>query len=386
MHAVGKAAATDQVDPGGSVTKVQMAQAISPRLQELILLPTEKCNLRCTYCYEDFKIGRMSEVVQRSIELYLEQRIPQLNGLRFSWFGGEPLVAKDVVLRLSRFAAGLSARNGVVFQGGLTTNAYHLDIQTFLELLACGQNFYQITLDGWREKHDEVRRFANGRGSFDRIWTNLIALKGVEADFEILLRIHVRRDNIDSLPLLIENVAEEFGCDRRFRLDFEHLRDLGGEGGKTIVDGVSYDELGLIEQPLRELYYKATRSKHEVDDVVMAGRRQDDAVFAQAKAAGESAGSQRLADIAAGGPYICYASKPNSLLIRADGRIGKCTVALNDRRNDIGRLNADGTLSINNSKLRPWIRGFGNLDENVLGCPLAGLSGALDKELELITA
>lgn len=380
------AAVADEAGSGSSVTSVQVAQAISPRLQELILLPTEKCNLRCTYCYEDFKIGRMSETTQRSIELYLEQRVPQLTHLRFSWFGGEPLVAKGVLLRLSRFAADLCERHGVEFLGGLTTNAYHLDVQTFVDLLACGQNFYQITLDGWREKHDEVRRFANGRGSFDRIWANLIELKSVDADFEILLRIHVRRDNIDSLPMLIEKVAEEFGGDPRFRLDFEHLRDLGGEGGKTIIDGVSYEELGSIEQPLRELYYKATRSKHALDDAVVAERRESDAVFVEAKASGESAGSQRLADLTAGGPYICYASKPNSLLIRADGRIGKCTVALNDRRNDIGHLNPDGTLAIDNPKLRPWIRGFEHLDEDVLGCPLAGLPGALTKELELISA
>lgn len=386
MQALLKVATAEALGPVSSVTKGQIAQAVTPRFQELILLPTEKCNLRCTYCYEDFKIGRMSEITQRGIELYLDQRVPQLTGLRFSWFGGEPLVAKDILLRLSRYANGLCERYGVDFTGGLTTNAYHLDVDTFVQLLACGQNFFQITLDGWRETHDQVRRFANGRGSFDRIWSNLIDLKAVDAEFEILLRIHVRRDNIETLPLLIEKVAEQFGNDPRFRLDFEHLRDLGGEGGKTIIDGVSYSELGPIEQALRELYYKATTSAHEVDDAVMADRREGDAKFAEAKASGESAGSQRLADIAAGGPYICYASKPNSLLIRADGRIGKCTVALNDPRNDVGRVNPDGTLTINNPKLRPWIRGFEHLDEDVLGCPLATLPGAFQKELDSISS
>ncbi len=27
----------------------------------LILMPTEQCNFRCTYCYEDFAIGKMSK-------------------------------------------------------------------------------------------------------------------------------------------------------------------------------------------------------------------------------------------------------------------------------------------------------------------------------------
>jgi len=33
-----------------------LERSLSPRHQELILLPTEKCNFRCTYCYEDFVI------------------------------------------------------------------------------------------------------------------------------------------------------------------------------------------------------------------------------------------------------------------------------------------------------------------------------------------
>ena len=48
-------------------TRRQIAEAISPRIQELILLPTEKCNFRCTYCYEDFELGKMSEETQRIV-------------------------------------------------------------------------------------------------------------------------------------------------------------------------------------------------------------------------------------------------------------------------------------------------------------------------------
>lgn len=386
MQAVFSVKADGTADAAGSVTRNQVAQALSPRLQELILLPTEKCNLRCTYCYEDFKIGRMSERTQTAIERFLEQRVEQLTGLRFSWFGGEPLVAKDIVLRLSRFADALCERNGVDFNGGLTTNAYFLDRQTFEDLIACKQTFFQITLDGWGPTHDQVRRFADGRGTFDKIWSNLVGLKAVEGEFEILVRIHVRRDNIESLPILIERIAEEFGLDPRFRLDFEHVRDLGGSGGKTVIDGVSYAELGPIEKVLRERYYRATVLAHGVDTGAVAAWRESDDQVASAKSAGESAGSQRLADLASGGPYICYASRPNSLLVRADGRIGKCTVALNDTRNDVGRLNDDGTVFIDNPKLRPWIRGFENLDEGVLGCPLSDLPGALERELEKISA
>ena len=174
-------------------TRRQLAEAISPRTQELIILPTEKCNFRCTYCYEDFEIGKMSETTQRALELFLENRVPGLQKLDLSWFGGEPLVAKDVVLRLARYAQALCEHHGVVLRGALTTNAYVLDRELFEKLLACKQDFFQITLDGWAEGHDVLRKRADGIGTFDFIWQNLLALGVIDQPWEICFRAQGRR-------------------------------------------------------------------------------------------------------------------------------------------------------------------------------------------------
>ena len=350
-------------------TARQIAASLTPKFQELILLPTEQCNFRCTYCYEDFLLGRMSERTQRGIERLLDRRVPTLESLRFSWFGGEPLAAKDIVLRLSRYATSLAAAHGVKFTGGLTTNAYSLDQALFRDLLACNQNFFQITLDGLGEVHDEVRRLANGRGTFDRIWANLLAMKAVEEPFEILLRIHVRRENIENLTLLMERLGDAFGDDDRFRLDFEHLRNLGGTGGVSVKNPLSLDELWPIDERLRQVF--TSRRSAPLENPIRS--IETDRARAVAKMQGESAGGQRAEDLAAGGNYICYASRANSLLVRSNGRIGKCTVALNDSRNDIGKLLEDGTVEIDHDKLRPWLRGLSDLSPDVLGCPLATL-------------
>ncbi len=359
-------------------TRRQIATTLTPRMQELILLPTEKCNLRCSYCYEDFSIGKMSETTQRAIELFLERRVPDLKVLRFSWFGGEPLVAKAIVLRLSRFAKALCDEHGVAFNGGLTTNGYLLDKAVFEHLLDCGQDFYQITLDGWGDSHDAVRKFADGRGTFDRIWANLLAMKTVERPFEILLRVHIRRENIDEMPAFMERLGQAFGDDHRFRLDFEHVRNLGGEGGAAIRQPVSLTEVRAIEGRLRGIYdanAPGAADRAPAHEETPAAMNRDVIVEAvqAAKMVGESAGGQRAEDIALGGNYICYASKANSLLVRANGRIGKCTVALYDEANDIGYLKPDGSVAIDNAKLQPWLRGLETLDINTLGCPFAGL-------------
>lgn len=349
----------------------QIAATFTPKIQELILLPTERCNFRCTYCYEDFAIGRMSEATQSGIERLLDRRVPELNELRFSWFGGEPLVAKDIVLRLSRYAQRLTQAHDVNFIGGLTTNAYNLDRELLEALLDCNQNFFQITLDGLGETHDAVRRFADGRGTFDKIWSNLLEMRGSEGKFDALLRIHLRRDNLENLALLMAEIGKHFGADGRFRLDFEHLRNLGGEGGASIVAPLTAADIPAIEADLRAVFRANVPKASAGEDTHDAFAHEE--VLRTAKKAGESAGGQRLEDLALGDNYICYAAKANSLLIRANGRVGKCTVALSDDRNDIGSINADGTVAIDNAKLRPWLRGLTDLDPAVLGCPLGGL-------------
>lgn len=339
----------------------QIASTLSDRIQQLIILPTEKCNFRCTYCYEDFQIGKMKEPVQASIERFLDKRIPELSELSIQWFGGEPLVAKDIVLRLSAHANRLCQDYGVSFSGGLTTNAYVLTPELFDELLSNNQKFFQITFDGWQLGHDSVRKLANGKGSFDRIWENLCATKRSAEQFKIQIRIHVRRDNYKNLEILLENLAREFGADPRYSLDFQHLRNLGGEGGKSVNRPLSLAELREAEAQLRSFY----------DHLVARPGDQSDPQY-QIDNGTQPVESKPISG-SHSAPYICYAAKPNSLLIRADGRIGKCTVALDDDRNTIGRISHNGALIVETERLQPWVRGLSKLDHRELSCPLVGL-------------
>lgn len=340
-----------------SVSARQIAQAVTPRLQELIILPTERCNLRCTYCYEDFAIGRMSEETIAGIERFLENRMEGLDKINFSWFGGEPLVAKDIVLRISKFAKALCDQSGVELYGGFTTNAYLLTSDLFEELISYDQRFFQITLDGWGAQHDELRKFADGRGSFDQIWQNLKSMKSSSGDFSVQLRIHVRRDNLKDIPELIDRLAAEFGADPRFYIDIQHLRNMGGEGGASVVDPLSLTEINDLSKKFQLRYAQKSSALNQEDTSELNNASE----------------IKQSYDV---DPYICYAAKPNSLLIRANGRIGKCTVALSDDRNDIGQLNPDGSITVDNDKLRPWLRGLGSFDVNALGCPLHSLPKA----------
>jgi uncharacterized protein len=318
--------------------RLELVNFMNPRHLQLIILPTEQCNFRCTYCYEDFDIGQMKPNTVEAIKKLLTKRIPKLDALRLSWFGGEPLMAKKIVTELNAFAQSGSMAHGVQFLSTMTTNAYGLDRGTFDSLVGQDVREYQISIDGDEDEHDQTRKLVSGKGSFDRIWNNLLALRGNGEKFKITLRLHVHQKNVDSMHRLLPKLHAEFGNDPRFHIFLKAVGNWGGESVKQLaLLNRSGDAIDGLKRSLDELGWFVPR---------------------QAKPG-------------AAAPFMpCYAAQPNSFVIRADGRLAKCTVAFSDPRNHVGRINDDGTLTIEDNKVHTFMRGFKSLDESALHCPM----------------
>lgn len=315
----------------------RLAGLIDARRLDLIILPTEKCNFRCTYCYEDFAIGRMRRETIEAVKELIRRRAGELDTLYLSWFGGEPLLAKEVVLEVSGYAAALArALPSLTYVGGMTTNGYLLDPATFAALAEVGVLHYQISLDGPREVHNRTRVKAGGGGTFDDIWRNLVAIRESDYPAQVMLRVHFGPDTLSEMGALLDQIRREFLHDPRFTVFLKDIVRLGGPNDHNIKM-MSPEEKRLALEGLKaRLYAGAPAPPEEEHDV-------------------------------------CYASRPNSLVIRADGRVGKCTVALDDARNVIGTLRPDGTLALNQRRIHPWLRGLTNMDAETLACPLVGL-------------
>ena len=310
---------------------------------ELIILPTEKCNFRCTYCYEDFAAGRMKPETISAIKKLLEKRATDLKTLHISWFGGEPLTAKNVVLKISEYAKYLASQHPQLsYSGSMTTNAYSLNYKTANDLANVGVRRYQISLDGPQEVHNKTRLRADGKGTYDKIWSNLLAIRDNSLPVSILLRIHFSADTFQLLDPLIEDIKKEFLPDPRFSILFRAIGRWGGEND----DAIKVLSLKKKEQAIKSL---------------------------QTKLFGENLDSPQ--NLPEPDNYVCYASRSNSLVIRSNGDVAKCTVALYDDRNKVATLQPDGTLKLIPGRLAPWLRGMETLDFDTLGCPLVKLPG-----------
>lgn len=307
----------------------------------LILLPTEKCNFRCTYCYEDFSVGRMNGDIISGIKAFLEQRCSELDSLNISWFGGEPLLAKDIVLEISEYLVSLVYRySRLKYIGNMTTNGYLLDYKTATTLSNVGVRDYQISLDGPRKIHDKSRIRGDGSSTYNQIWSNLLAIRDSSLPVSVMLRLHFTADTFHLIDSLIEDIKQEFLPDPRFSIFFKAVERLGGPNDASI---------NIFSESEKEEALKSLNTK----------------MF------GENFASQQNASLPDN--PVCYASQPNSLVIRSNGDVGKCTVALYDERNKIASLQPDGTLKLIPGRLAPWIRGIETLDPSTLACPLVNL-------------
>lgn len=308
-------------------------EALDNSLFNLILFATEACNFRCTYCYEDFALGHMRpEVVQAVKKLISARADCGLRALEISWFGGEPLLAKGVVLDIGRHTMALARSKHFVYGANITTNGFFLTPPAVEELVASGVTRFQVSLDGPETEHDKTRIRRNGSGSFHHIWANLRKMRDTSLDFLVILRMHMHSRNASSLEELVDSIKIEFGHDDRFKVFFKAVEHLGGPNDNDfrILSG---DERASAKSSLEERLSSPSQ------------------IFALKS------------------PYICYAALPNSLAIRADGTVAKCTVGLKDSNNSIGVLSNDGTLQLDQQKLRYWLRGWGSLNEQELACP-----------------
>ncbi|MCW8132674.1 MAG: radical SAM protein [Planctomycetota bacterium] len=174
---------------------------------ELTLVLTHACNLGCPYCYMGKKFGRRmpEEIAERSLRWTFD-RLHAGDDLQIGYFGGEPLMAWDLLQKYHLRAMELAKEKGLrKLVGAMTTNATLLD-EAKMDWLEAHGVVVAVSLDGIRKTHDATRPFVNGKSSFEATLRGLqVALKRAPLT-EVLCVID---------PATVEHMAES----ARFILD-----------------------------------------------------------------------------------------------------------------------------------------------------------------------
>ena len=307
----------------------------STRLQ-LAIIVTGKCNLRCVYCYEKFDKPKMGKETQEEIVSYLRNALPKYESLYIGWFGGEPLLALDVIEALSNRIVELCQSLNKKYYASITTNGVLLTESCHKVLNKCKINMFQITLDGPSQIHDQQRVTPNGKGSYRIIYRNLLEMKNSNLPFIATIRINIAKSTV------IDGTFEEFfkklfcdlGKDPRFNLHLAAVSDLAGEqDGST--DICSTFHLAPFYRAAQQIGFSFSQYK---------------SLFAPTR-------------------LVCYAANPNAYVIDADATVHKCTVGLYDERNNIGYIK-NGVMVLDKGKESQWYRGIPSTEGKCMSCRL----------------
>ena len=142
-------------------------------IKALCLHIAHSCNLNCSYCfasqgkYQGERALMSFEVGKRAFDFLIENSGSRRN-LEVDFFGGEPLMNWDVVVKLVEYARSIEKKHNKNFRFTLTTNGVLLDEEK-MDFLNKEMNNVVLSLDGRKEVHDHFRKDYNGKGSYDVI-------------------------------------------------------------------------------------------------------------------------------------------------------------------------------------------------------------------------
>jgi uncharacterized protein len=154
----------------------------------LVLAPTMACNMACPYCYESNKRGKMSPAVIKSIVSFVDKQAGSLDQVDVNWYGGEPLLAMDVISELSETLMRLGTENQFIYTSSIVTNGYLLTKEVVDRLVGYHVSVCQVTLDGPARLHNQKRPLKNGMESYETILENL---KYASTKMMVSIRVNV---------------------------------------------------------------------------------------------------------------------------------------------------------------------------------------------------
>jgi radical SAM additional 4Fe4S-binding domain len=145
----------------------------------LILNLTGGCNLACKYCFAEItkSYNTMSlDVAKKAITNMLNQE-KDIDEYSIFFFGGEPLLKKDLIKQIVEFAYDeIAVKESKKVKFLINTNATLIE-ENIIQLFKKYDFTVTVSLDGPMEYHDRNRVYINGKGSFERVATSVEMLK-----------------------------------------------------------------------------------------------------------------------------------------------------------------------------------------------------------------
>lgn len=265
----------------------------------LTIVPTLDCNFECHYCFEKSKrcLSMKDDTIEALIQFIKSHS--KVKTLGICWYGGEPLLAlstmKKIMKRIKEEIDIPVNKHAVITNGALIND----EALNFFKEYALDN--IQITFDGIKQRHDEIRRNKETKEpTFDLLVQNIDRLSNELPQARIDIRINIDKSNQNDYYQMLE-----FGKNRW------HKKNIDIYPGFLRVD----DETGKAMSC-------ASFHKSEIADFMLdLSKREVNKIFYPILV-----------------KNVCMATRTNAYIIGPEGEIYKCWNDVSDPAKIIGNI------------------------------------------------
>ena len=300
----------------------------------LTILPTRGCNFGCIYCYEQDRPNvLMNEQTEKAIVKFVCSN-SNLKRLSVVWYGGEPLLNFDSMVRLTKMFKQLN----IEYSAKIVSNGYLLTKEKADLMRDLAIRNIQITFDGSEEIHNQRRFLLGGQPTYRKIMDNLKYLLSINKEITIDIRTNIDRRNKDDYNKFYQDFKSEIN-DKRVTMYPGFVSDL--LSSECVSPEFNISEGGYKAQFILDIFDKYGI---EIKSFLPKYRR-----------------------------HSCVASKYFAFVIGPEGELYKCWRMVGNQKEAIGNVN-DGSFDM--VKFSKYLIGADyTLDSKCLHCEFITLCG-----------
>lgn len=300
----------------------------------LTILPTRGCNFGCIYCYEQDRPNvLMNEQTEKAIVKFVCSN-SNLKRLSVVWYGGEPLLNFDSMVRLTKMFKQLN----IEYSAKIVSNGYLLTKEKADLMKDLAIRNIQITFDGSEEIHNQRRFLLGGQPTYRKIMDNLKYLLSINKEITIDIRTNIDRRNKDDYNKFYQDFKSEIN-DKRVTMYPGFVSDL--LSSECVSPEFNISEGGYKAQFILDIFDKYGI---EIKSFLPKYRR-----------------------------HSCVASKYFAFVIGPEGELYKCWRMVGNQKETIGNVN-DGSFDM--VKFSKYLIGADyTLDSKCLQCEFITLCG-----------
>lgn len=326
--------------------------------QSLTIAPTLACNFDCDYCYQnEYRTKNvMNQDVQAAVLRFVDRlfSIGRTN-VNLCWYGGEPLLCKSIVYKMTRDIRTLvESRGGKLGRLQLVTNGALLNHASTQDLCDLGFDDVQISFDSLVYVNGSKRGVITSDGAPSPILRNVL---DAQTRLNIRVRVNTSKANCGEIDEILQHL-KKFGAPDNVYL--ARVEDFDGEAGfvtTTLGRRVpsSLPSLPIVQQSSIPL------SRHEFSRVKNTLQKRVEKINHHLRALRPTPGS------------YCSATNGSMFAIDPDGNVSRCWNSVGSQTEKMGNV-TDEIPSIEDSPVATLWRNFRLLSyDSCLNCSVLPL-------------